>query len=70
MKKIIWEEINTRCLRATIDLNPTRWDGLTETDLDPIQIWCEEHQCGVRTSFDTFRFCDKKQITMFLLKWG
>jgi hypothetical protein len=44
--------------------------GLSEGDMDPIQQWCEEHHCGRRTSFDTFRFKNKKQITMFLLRWG
>lgn len=44
--------------------------GVSETDMDPIQKWCEDHNCGRRTSFDTFRFKNKAQITMFLLKWG
>lgn len=44
--------------------------GLSEKDIDPIQRWCELHNCGRRTSFDTFQFKNKKQITMFLLRWG
>lgn len=44
--------------------------GLNESDIDPIHKWCEEHNCGVRTSFDTFKFKNKKEITMFLLRWG
>ena len=44
--------------------------GLNESDIDPIQRWCEKHNCGIRTSFDTFKFKNKKEITLFLLKWG
>jgi hypothetical protein len=43
---------------------------LQESDMDPIQAWCEEHKCGIRTSFDTFKFKDKKHLTMFILRWG
>ena len=32
--------------------------------------WCEENNCGYRSSYDTFKFRNKKQLTMFLLKWG
>lgn len=39
-------------------------------DLDPVQAWCEQHDCGVRTSFDTFRFRDQQEVTMFLLRWA
>jgi len=44
--------------------------GLSEKDIDPIQQWCKEHNCGRRLSFDTFQFKNKKEITMFLLRWG
>jgi len=44
--------------------------GLNESDIDPIQKWCQENNCGIRTSFDTFKFKNKKEITLFLLKWG
>lgn len=43
---------------------------LTEEDMVAIQEWCVEHNCGKRTSFDTFKFKNKKQITMFLLRWS
>lgn len=44
--------------------------GLSEKDIDPIQQWCVQNNCGTRTSFDTFKFKNKKEITMFLLRWG
>lgn len=44
--------------------------GARESDLDPVQKWCVEHNCGVRTSFDHFKFRNKKEMTMFLLRWG
>ena len=47
-----------------------RGDLLTENDMDPIQDWCRDHNCGVRTSFDTFKFKNKKEMVLFLLRWG
>jgi hypothetical protein len=44
--------------------------GLREEDLLPVQEWCEKSKCGVRMSFDTFKFKDRKEITAFLLVWG
>ena len=32
--------------------------------------WCEENKCGYRTSYDTFKFRNRQQMTMFLLRWG
>ena len=48
-------------------LTPT---GLRDTDLDPVQDWCVANQCGVRMSFDTFRFVNEKELAIFLLKWS
>lgn len=69
--KVIWKEKGRRSLVATLPLTREEFVlGLAERDLDPIQKWCEDHNCGVRTSFDTFRFKNQKEKTMFLLKWG
>jgi len=43
---------------------------LNEEAIDPIQAWCEETNCGVRISFDMFRFKNQAHKTMFLLRWG
>ena len=37
--------------------------------VDQIQDWCLEHNCGTRTSYDTFKFRNQKQKTFFLLRW-
>lgn len=72
MRKLFW--INTarkNCLSARVRVGPRGFEiGINESDIDPIQEWCEEHHCGTRISFDTFKFKSKKEITMFLLKWG
>jgi hypothetical protein len=68
--KIQWERLSNNRLRAVCRGNNTHFDLLQESDMDPIQIWCEEHRCGVRTSFDTFKFKDKKHLTIFILRWG
>lgn len=49
---------------------PSLENVLNEETLDPIQAWCEETNCGVRISFDMFKFKNEKQKTMFLLRWG
>jgi hypothetical protein len=32
--------------------------------------WCMENDCGYRTSYDTFKFRNKNQMMLFLLRWG
>lgn len=68
--KIQWELLTNNRVRASGISSKTHFDILQESDMDPIQAWCDEHHCGIRTSFDTFKFRNKKQITMFMLKWG
>lgn len=76
MKKIYWIETARRfTLAGRVGVTSSDGDkgfitGLSESDVDPIQQWCEEHDCGVRVSFDTFKFRNKKEITMFLLRWA
>jgi hypothetical protein len=71
-KKIKWLHSEGRLrLTARAEIKPRGWEvGLGEADMEPVQAWCEQHHCGRRTSFDTFQFKNKKEITMFLLKWG
>jgi hypothetical protein len=71
-KKIKWIQSEGRLrLAARAEIQPRGWEvGLTETEMDAVHEWCQEHNCGKRTSFDTFQFRSKKEMTMFLLKWG
>ena len=32
--------------------------------------WCLENDCGYRTSYDTFKFRNQEQLTMFILRWS
>jgi hypothetical protein len=73
-KKIVWITAEGRhTLAARVRWVPcpdrTFLIGIGEDDMDPIQAWCEEHGCGVRVSFDQFRFRNKREITVFLLRW-
>lgn len=76
MKQLYWIEtarrftLAARLLVHSGDNETSFVTGLSERDIDPIQKWCQEHNCGIRTSFDTFKFKNKKEITMFLLRWG
>lgn len=38
--------------------------------VERIAEWCYNNRCGRRTSYDTFKFRNRKQITLFLLRWG
>lgn len=71
-KKIKWITTARRCsLAARVEVQPRGWEvGINERDMEPIQAWCQENHCGRRTSFDTFQFRNKKEMTMFLLRWG
>ena len=74
--KIIWETLPGRKLKATWSPEqgpgPRGFEmyGFKEEDMDPIQQWCQESNCGKRISFDMFQFKNDKQITMFLLRWS
>ena len=44
--------------------------GYATVTLDQVGQWCYENHCGHRTSYDTFKFRNEKDMTAFLLKWG
>ena len=71
-KKIKWIQSEGRLrLAARAEIQPRGWEvGLNESDMEPIQAWCQQTNCGRRTSFDTFQFRNKKEMTMFLLRWA
>jgi hypothetical protein len=74
--KIIWQQLPGRKLKAT--WNPEQGPGprglemfgFKEEDMDPIQKWCQDSNCGNRISFDMFQFTSDKHVTMFLLRWS
>lgn len=76
MKKIFWVETAQRFTltgRVRVyghDSEKSFVTGLSESDMDPVQEWCQKHNCGCRISFDTFKFRNKKEMTMFLLRWS
>ena len=77
MKRFFWVEAARRFSLSARTLVESRDGehryyptGMSEEDMVPIQEWCEQNNCGKRTSFDTFQFKNKAQMTMFLLRWG
>ena len=69
--KFEWAPIKPRMLQAQLTVSPRGMElGMSERDMDPIQQWCIEHNCGTRMAFDMFKFKTDADITMFLLKWG
>lgn len=75
-KKIVWVSAagkNTLAARVSLTarVSESSWlVGIGENDIEPIQQWCEENDCGKRVSFDQFQFRNKQELTMFLLRWS
>ena len=70
--KIKWQRLPGLKLQAyTDDVGPRGYErGLNEADMDPIQAWSEDCNCGKRMSFNVWKFKNEKQITMFLIRWA
>ena len=67
--KIMWYRLPGYKLKATWTPGPQQY-GLDESDMDPIHDWCKKNKCGIRMSFDMWRFKTPEEMTMFLLKWS
>ena len=64
----MWAEVN-----EGFDSSPFNDPLLTvpsEQELQQIQYWCEQNQCGIRMSYNQFVFEDEQEFSMFLLKWS
>ena len=70
--KIKWQRLPGLKLQAYTDELDPRFvqRGLCDDDMDPVQEWSIECRCGVRMSFNVWKFKNEKQITMFLIKWS
>ena len=69
---IKWQRLPGLKLQAyTDDVAPRGFErGLNESDMNPVQEWSTECNCGVRMSFNVWKFKNEKQITMFLIRWS
>ena len=69
--KIIWHKLPGFKLKATWTPGPRGFEfGIKEADMDPINDWSKKQKCGVRISFDMWKFKTPEEMTMFLLKWA
>lgn len=39
-------------------------------DLEKMAAWCLDNDCGYRSSYNEFKFRNKEQMTMFILRWS
>ena len=46
-----------------------RYQDWCEELFKEISDWCEIHKCGRRTSWNNYHFKNKKEMSMFLLRW-
>ena len=69
---IKWQRLPGLRLQAyTDDVAPRGYErGLNESDMNPVQAWCEECHCGERMSFNVWQFDSEKHVTMFLIRWA
>ena len=68
--RIVWQRLPGNWLMAQCQYSQgAGTTGLRDTDMDPVQDWCVANKCGIRTSFDTFRFQNEEELAFFLLKW-
>lgn len=58
-----------RLLGVEPDSPPFPDSTLIQSESDTIQQWCQEHDCGVRMSFDMWNFRNEKELTAFVLRW-
>ena len=70
--KIKWKRLPGFKLQAYVDeIGPRGFErGLRESDLEPIQEWSTKTGCGVRTSFNMWKFKKPEDMTAFMLKWS
>jgi hypothetical protein len=58
-----------RLLGPEPDSPPFPESCLTQKEADAIMEWCMQNDCGVRMSFDMWRFKTQEDMMVFLLKW-
>lgn len=65
--KSIWIEVITG---YDIDLDGTVYSSAADQNLvESMQLWCKQTNCGMRMSYDQFKFKNEKELFTFLLKW-
>lgn len=66
---------STNSLRVHLTFDD-HWQADTFSDLadhdiiEEMHEWCQENQCGWRTSYATFKFRTAEQLTMFAIRWA
>jgi hypothetical protein len=51
-------------------VDPNYFDIARDEDMDAVEHWCRQHQCGKRTGHSRFFFETADQMTMFRLRWA
>lgn len=64
-----WIRVFSGEILYNLDGPAHQMESITESQAQDIQDWCEQTQCGTRMSYDMWRFRDKQQLTLFLLRW-
>ena len=69
---IKWQRLPGLKLQAYVDdIQPRGFErGLREDEMEAVQAWSNECNCGTRMSFNIWKFKNEKQITMFLIRWS
>ena len=51
-------------------VEPGYFDVADDEDMQLVETWCIEHQCGKRSGHASFYFESKEAMTMFKLRWA
>lgn len=69
-ESIIWVKTGNLLCATVPDIHDSWVNFLNEETLLPIQEWSDDNKCGLRISFDMFRFKTDAEMTIFLLRWS
>lgn len=57
-------------LRLEPVTDPGYFDVANDADMQVVESWCRENDCGQRSGFNKFFFATDEQMTMFKLRWS
>lgn len=75
--EVIREEKKLPIARV-VELFDDHWQADTVADLlddhgsliQDMQEWCQDNDCGYRSSYNEFKFRTEEQLLMFVLRWA
>lgn len=64
-----WVKLRGPSVLYNLDGPAHEVETITEEQAEAMQSWCQENICGMRMSHDMWKFRNRKQLILFLLRW-